>query len=59
MIEYRHLVDGMKRVRPSGMREICLEVPSVRWSDIGGQEETKKRLQEAIEWPIKVSFKSF
>jgi len=32
-----------------------LEVPKVRWSDIGGQEEVKQQLQEAVEWPQKHS----
>ncbi|KAJ3091747.1 spermatogenesis associated protein 5 [Quaeritorhiza haematococci] len=41
------------QVRPSAMREIMLEVPKVRWLDIGGQEEVKQRLKEAIEWPLK------
>ncbi|KAH8940653.1 hypothetical protein BDL97_15G100600 [Sphagnum fallax] len=43
------------RVRPSAMREVMLEVPKVRWSDIGGQEEVKQQLQEAVEWPQKHS----
>lgn len=31
-----------------------LEVPKVRWSDIGGQEDIKQRLKEAVEWPLQV-----
>ncbi|GBG68646.1 hypothetical protein CBR_g3187 [Chara braunii] len=41
------------RVRPSAMREVMLEVPAVRWADIGGQEDIKQRLKEAVEWPQK------
>lgn len=33
------------------MREAALEVPSVRWADVGGLEDVKARLQEAVEWP--------
>ena len=39
-------------VKPTAMREIFLEAPNVRWSDIGGQEEVKQRLREAVEWPL-------
>ena len=46
---------ALLRVRPSAMREISLDVPRVKWSDIGGQEEVKKRLRQAVEWPLKVS----
>ncbi|KAI3835707.1 hypothetical protein MKX03_015310 [Papaver bracteatum] len=41
------------RVRPSAMREVTLEVPKVRWDDVGGQIEAKKQLMEAVEWPQK------
>ncbi|KAI9004425.1 P-loop containing nucleoside triphosphate hydrolase protein [Hyaloraphidium curvatum] len=40
-------------VRPSAMREILLEVPKVRWEDIGGQNDVKHKMREAIEWPLK------
>ena len=43
---------GFASVRPSAMREVALDVPSVRWSDIGGQEEVKQHLTEAFEWPL-------
>lgn len=48
---------ALKDVRPTAMREIFLEPPKVRWSDIGGQEEVKQRLREAVEWPLTVSFR--
>eukprot|EP01137_Pigoraptor_chileana_P036959 Opistho-2@33358 len=35
------------------MREVAVEVPTVRWDDIGGQAETKQRLREAVEWPLR------
>ncbi|XP_005176271.1 ATPase family gene 2 protein homolog A [Musca domestica] len=40
-------------VKPSAMREVLIECPNVRWSDIGGQDELKLKLQQAIEWPLK------
>ncbi|KAH9311946.1 hypothetical protein KI387_026981 [Taxus chinensis] len=41
------------KVRPSAMREVMLEIPKVRWCDIGGQYEVKQQLKEAVEWPQK------
>ncbi|DAA77974.1 TPA_exp: Uncharacterized protein A8136_5677 [Trichophyton benhamiae CBS 112371] len=44
---------AMEEVRPTAMREVFLETPSVRWSDIGGQGYIKDRLQKAVERPLK------
>ncbi|CAL8471781.1 g11323 [Coccomyxa elongata] len=41
------------RVRPSGMREVALELPKVTWADVGGHAAIKQRLKEAVEWPQK------
>ena len=46
-------LNALRNIRPSAMREILVEVPDVTWSDIGGMEELKKQLQQAVEWPIK------
>jgi transitional endoplasmic reticulum ATPase len=40
-------------VTPSGMREVYIENPDVKWTDVGGLSETKQELQEAVEWPMK------
>jgi len=40
-------------VTPSGMREVFIENPDVSWEDVGGLEEVKRELQEAVEWPMK------
>ncbi|NPA86988.1 MAG: CDC48 family AAA ATPase, partial [Candidatus Diapherotrites archaeon] len=44
---------ALLRVEPSGMREVMVEVPKVRWDDIGGLEDVKEALREAVEWPLK------
>jgi transitional endoplasmic reticulum ATPase len=44
---------ALKIVRPSAMREVLIEVPKVRWNDIGGLESVKQQLREAVEWPLK------
>ncbi len=47
------ILDALKIVRPSAMREVFVEKPDVRWTDIGGLEDIKGKLQEAVEWPLK------
>ncbi len=44
---------ALKTVRPSAMREVLVEVPQIKWNDIGGLEEVKQELREAVEWPLK------
>jgi transitional endoplasmic reticulum ATPase len=46
-------MQAFKEIIPSGFREVYVEIPEVRWSDIGGLEEVKQELREAIEWPLK------
>lgn len=48
-----HFLAGFNEVEPSAVREVFVEVPSVQWDDIGGLHETKARLREALEWPLK------
>lgn len=44
--------NGLKNVSPSAMREVLVEIPSITWKDIGGLEDVKQQLKEAIEWPL-------
>ncbi|KAI9887631.1 MAG: AAA+-type ATPase [Watsoniomyces obsoletus] len=44
---------ALRRVRPTAMREVVLDVPKVRWTDIGGQESVKQTLRKTFEWPLK------
>lgn len=46
-------LDALKEVEPSAMREVLVEVPDIKWDDIGGLEDVKEELREAIEWPLK------
>ena len=48
------LNSALLEVRPTAMQEVFLETPNVRWTDIGGQQEIKKSLKQAVEWPFKV-----
>lgn len=45
--------NALRDVQPSAIREIYVEVPEVRWGDIGGLEDVKRQLIEAVEWPLK------
>ncbi len=45
--------EARKHVEPSAMREVLVEVPDITWNQVGGLEEVKKELMEAVEWPIK------
>ncbi len=44
---------ALREVSPSAMREILVEVPNVDWEDIGGLEDVKQLLVEAVEWPLR------
>ncbi|MEM1528595.1 MAG: CDC48 family AAA ATPase [Desulfurococcaceae archaeon] len=44
---------AMKSIQPSLMREVIVEIPEVRWSDIGGLDDVKQELRESIEWPMR------
>ena len=46
-------VNAYKEVTPTAMREVYIEVPTVHWEDIGGLDECKQELKEAVEWPLK------
>jgi transitional endoplasmic reticulum ATPase len=45
--------EALKVVEPSALREVMVEVPNVRWTDIGGLKKVKEDLMEAVEWPLK------
>ncbi|MCE4617570.1 MAG: CDC48 family AAA ATPase [Desulfurococcales archaeon] len=44
---------AFNEIVPSGLREIYIEVPETRWSDIGGLDEAKMELRQAVEWPLR------
>jgi len=45
--------NAYREITPTELREVYVEVPTVKWEDIGGLEEVKQDLIEAIEWPLK------
>jgi len=52
-IRMEDFTNAYKEITPTAMREVYIEVPTVRWNQIGGLEEVKKELREAVEWPMK------
>ena len=46
-------LEALKEIGPSAIREVFVEVPDVKWEDIGGLQEVKDALMEAVEWPLK------
>ena len=48
-----NFLEALKEIEPSAIREVFVEVPDVKWSDVGGLDNIKQELKEAIEWPLK------
>jgi transitional endoplasmic reticulum ATPase len=46
-------MEAFKDITPSALREVVVQVPNVRWDDIGGLDEVKEELKMAVEWPLK------
>lgn len=52
-VKMEDFFDAYKEITPTAMREVYIEVPTVHWNDIGGLQEVKQALNEAVEWPLK------
>ncbi|TFF94282.1 AAA family ATPase, partial [Candidatus Thorarchaeota archaeon] len=46
-------LEALREIQPSAVREVFVEVPNVKWTDIGGLDEVKQELVEVVEWPLK------
>jgi transitional endoplasmic reticulum ATPase len=55
IVRMQDFMDVIKEMEPSAMREVFVEVPDIKWDDIGGLSTIKQELQEAVEWPLKYS----
>ncbi|KAA0000060.1 MAG: CDC48 family AAA ATPase [Thermoplasmata archaeon] len=53
VVTMKDFKEALKAIEPSALREVLIEIPKVKWSDIGGLHEVKQRLREAVEWPLK------
>jgi len=52
-VRMEDFTNAFKEVTPTAMREVYIEIPAVHWDEIGGLEEVKQNLREAVEWPLK------
>ncbi|MCX8194472.1 MAG: AAA family ATPase, partial [Candidatus Pacearchaeota archaeon] len=52
-VKMNDFLDAMREIQPSALREVFVEIPNVRWSDIGGLDDIKQKLKEAVELPLK------
>ncbi|MHA1331082.1 MAG: AAA family ATPase, partial [Candidatus Hodarchaeales archaeon] len=52
-VEERHFEAALKEIHPSAIREVFIEIPNVKWDEIGGMQSIKQELIEIVEWPIK------
>ena len=53
IVNHDDFTKALIEVTPSGMREVFIENPDIKWEEVGGLEEVKRELQEAVEWPMK------
>jgi len=53
IVRMQDFMEVIKETEPSAMREVFVEVPDIKWEDIGGLTTIKQELQEAVEWPLK------
>jgi transitional endoplasmic reticulum ATPase len=53
IVRMQDFMGVIKETEPSAMREVFVEVPDIKWEDIGGLSTIKQELQEAVEWPLK------
>lgn len=51
-ITFDNLMKNLSLVKPSAIRELLVEKPDVRWSDIGGMQDLMLKLRQIVEWPI-------
>jgi transitional endoplasmic reticulum ATPase len=52
-VRMEDFLSAFREIEPSAVREVFVDVPNVKWSDVGGLDNVKQRLMEAVEWPLK------
>ncbi|MEM0010095.1 MAG: CDC48 family AAA ATPase [Candidatus Bathyarchaeia archaeon] len=52
-VKMEDFLNAFKEITPTALREVAIEVPTVHWDEVGGLEDVKQELREAVEWPIK------
>jgi len=52
-IRMEDFMNAYREITPTAMREVYIEIPAVHWNEIGGLEDVKEEIKEAVEWPLK------
>jgi len=52
-VHMQDFTEALREVEPSAIREVFVEVPEAHWDDVGGLDEAKQQLVEAVEWPLR------
>jgi transitional endoplasmic reticulum ATPase len=52
VVNEQDILDAFREVTPTAMREVFIEKPNIHWEEVGGLEEVKQSLREAVEWPL-------
>ncbi|MDH5532385.1 MAG: CDC48 family AAA ATPase, partial [Candidatus Bathyarchaeota archaeon] len=52
-IRMEDFMNAYREITPTAMREVYIEIPAVHWNEVGGLEDVKEELREAVEWPLK------
>jgi transitional endoplasmic reticulum ATPase len=52
-VEREDFFNALHEILPSALREVFVERPNIEWKDVGGLDNVKKELQEAVELPLK------
>ena len=53
VVNNEDFLNAFREITPTAMREVYIEVPNIPWDEVGGLEEVKQNLKEAVEWPLK------
>ena len=52
-VNQQDMRDAFREITPTAMREVYVESPNIHWDAVGGLEDVKESLKEAVEWPLK------
>lgn len=52
-VTQKDFFDALREIQPSALRELYVEKPNVHWSEVGGLDEVKAEIQEAVDLPLK------
>ncbi|MCL2009845.1 MAG: CDC48 family AAA ATPase [Synergistaceae bacterium] len=51
-VKMGHFMSALMGIEPSAIREVFVEIPDVTWDDVGGLDDIKEELFNAVQWPL-------